>query len=320
MKNLFVVNPAAGKAMDPEPLVQKIRQAGNEMDLPVEIHITDEPGGSEHVVRKYLASAPVRESVRIFAAGGDGTLNEVINGAYPFFSTHQIHIGCIPTGTGNDFIRNFPGRDFLDMERQLSAESRQVDLIQYQYKTALGETSRYCVNMFNIGFDCDVVYRTGQIKNGHFLHGSMAYLAGILVTLIKKEGADLTIQFDDGSVHSGKILLMSTGNGCYCGGGIKGIPKALVDDGKMDISIVEDATRRQFMQLFPKYAKGIHLEDPRAQEILTYRQCKWAIVTPNRGSMRLCTDGEIQETGTIELMVQPKALSFLVPKTESGQA
>lgn len=320
MRNLFVINPVAGKAMDPGPLIQKIQQAGNEMDLPVQIHITDEPGGSERVVQTYLADIPVRETVRIYAAGGDGTLNEVINGACSFFSTHQIQVGCIPTGTGNDFVRNFPESDFLNMERQLSATLRQVDLIQYQYKNTSGETSRYCVNMFNIGFDCDVVYRTGQIKNGHFLHGSMAYLAGILVTLIKKEGADLTIQFDDGSVHSGKILMMSTGNGCYCGGGIKGIPKALVDDGKMDISIVEDATRRRFMQLFPKYAKGVHLEDPRAKEILTYRQCEWAIVTPNRGTMRLCTDGEIQEIGTIELMIKPKALSFLVPKTESGQA
>ena len=318
MKNLFVVNPAAGKAMDPEPLVQKIRQAGNEMDLPVEIHITDEPGGSEHVVRKYLASAPVRESVRIFAAGGDGTLNEVINGAYPFFSTHQIHIGCIPTGTGNDFIRNFPGRDFLDMERQLSAESRQVDLIQYQYKTALGETSRYCVNMFNIGFDCEVVYRTSILKKYPLLHGSLAYLVGILLTLIKKEGTSLEIKVEDETIHQGKLLLASIGNGSYCGGGLKGLPKAKVDDGLMDVSLVQNVPRRTFISLFPHYSKGTHLETPGIEEIVTYRQCKSMVIQPNGEHIRLCTDGEICEAGPIRFNVEPLALDFIIPASLIG--
>ena len=113
------------------------------------------------------------------------------------------------------------------------------------------------------------------------------------------------MRYDDGTEFSGRLLLIAVANGCYCGGGVKGIPKARIDDGLIDVSLVNNTTRRNFIRLFPKYAKGTHLDDPAADDLI--------IIRPNGDQMKLCVDGEITMAGEIKFEIVPGAFRFVVP-------
>ena len=280
--------------------------------------------------------------LRFYACGGDGTFNEVVNGCYGFmsekdgrdkaddgnagcgrgFDRGNIEVANIPVGTGNDFIRNFDDAgDFSNIALQLRSSARPCDLIRYSGMCDGAYTTKYSANMFNIGFDCNVVDKTDSLKKKPLLFGPMAYLAGVGIMLIRKEGADLKVEFDDGFVYDGKMLLIAIANGCFCGGGVKGIPKAVTDDGLIDVSLIKDTSRRNFVRLFPKYSKGTHLEDPRTDELIIYKKCKSLTVTPNNDEMKLCIDGEISMAGEMKFEIVPGAIRFVVPdhKEEEGK-
>ena len=134
------------------------------------------------------------------------------------------------------------------------------DLIHFHAVYDNNITESYCANMFNIGFDCNVVDLTSRVKRWPLVGGSLAYLVSVFLILIRKKGADLRIEYDDGRVLDGKILLIAIANGCYCGGGVKGVPYCTLDDGLMDVSVVKDISRMCFLTLFPSYAKGTHMQ------------------------------------------------------------
>lgn len=330
-KHIFVINPSAGQGKTDELTsdIEAVCTAGN---LDYEIYETKKPGDAEEYVRQCCeagaseaqcceASALERgggqtgaadgaDRLRFYACGGDGTLNEVVNGVsgYDF-----AEAGCIPVGTGNDFVRNFPDARFDDLIAQVRGESSLCDLIRYEGVCDGQEVSRYCVNMFNIGFDSNVVDMTSRMKRVPLVTGPMAYLASILTMLIEKKGAQLRVEYEDGFVYDGKLLLISIANGCFCGGGIKGLPRAVTDDGLFDVSLVKNVPRHVFLRLFPKYMKGTHLAEKRLADVVRYTHEKSLLITPKREVMKLCVDGEITKAGQIRMQVCPKAFRFIVP-------
>jgi YegS/Rv2252/BmrU family lipid kinase len=318
MRHFFILNPAAGQGKALR-LEKKIWKAADEAGINALVHITTRPGDGEMFVRSKCNEIK-DETLRFYACGGDGTLNEVVNGLFieredgTFGAASNAEVANIPVGTGNDFIRNYgTADDFRDIPLQITSGSRPCDLISYRGECGGKEISRYSVNMFNIGFDCNVVDKTASLKKKPLLVGPAAYLAGVATMLIKKKGADLTVEYDDGYKFSGKLLLIAVANGCFCGGGVKGIPKARTDDGLMDVSLVKNTTRRNFVRLFPKYSKGTHLEDPAADELVLYKKCRRLKITPNEGKMKLCVDGEITMAGTMNFRIVPEAFRFVVP-------
>ncbi|MEL7654397.1 MAG: diacylglycerol kinase family protein, partial [Bacillota bacterium] len=279
MRHIFIMNPAAGKGKAGKVFLPQIIEASKRLQIDYEIHRTIAPGDAAHFVKSRCESREAQgeseETFRFYACGGDGTLNEVANGAYG----HQnAEIAMIPAGTGNDFPRNFTNRQYFeDIERQILGQPKWIDLIRYEAAPVdeLDEPLvRYGVNMFNIGLDCDAAEKVAQIKNYPFVPGPLAYGMGVAIVLGKKEGVNLEIKFDDGEIHSGDIMLIAIANGCYCGGGFKAVPKAIPDDGLIDVSIVGNITRRKFISLISKYKEGTHLDDPGTADIITYKKCK----------------------------------------------
>jgi diacylglycerol kinase family enzyme len=214
-------------------------------------------------------------------------------------------------------VRNFPDAgDFKDLDALFRGNVVRCDAIEYSGVIDGEFRTRYCGNMFNIGFDCNVVDKTAELKKKPFLSGSLAYLAGVAYTLIKKNGADLKVTADGKVLCDGPILLTSIANGSYCGGGVMSNPYASVQDGKIDISVIRDVSRAKFIALFPKYQKGTHLDTPAAKDIITNLKAEEVTVTPRNGSMRLCTDGEISTAEGVIFRIQPKAFNLLVPAAE----
>ena len=156
--------------------------------------------------------------------------------------------------------------------------------------------------------------KTAELNTKQLLSGSLAYLAGVASTLIKKKGADLRVEADGQVLCDGPILLTSIANGSYCGGGVMSNPYAELQDGMIDISVIRDLGRLRFISLFPKYQKGTHLELDSVKDIITNLKVQEVMITPRNGSMRLCVDGEIYSTGGVLMRIQPEAFRLLVPE------
>ena len=295
METIFIVNPTAGQGKT-KNLIEQIQSSGSKM------YITNSVGDAENYVRAHCETS---EPVRFIACGGDGTFNEVLNGAC---GKENAEIGIIPIGTGNDFCRNFKG-NFYDVSAQLKSPTIKCDAIRY---TNNGK-SRFCANMFNIGFDCNVADMTANMKKKPFISGSLAYLFSIFVTLIKKNGANAKIEIDGNAVYDGALLLTSVANGKYCGGGIMSNPFAKVSDGKMNVNIICNISRLRLLTLLPRYMKGTHPKIKNIDKIIKTISCEKLVLKPNTDIFRLCCDGEIQNASDTIFEIIPKAFNFVLP-------
>lgn len=309
MKTIFVVNPKAGQGINVENLTEKIYHAAKKLNADVEIYVTKAIGDAENFVKKYCSKIG---SAKFIACGGDGTLSEVLNGAIGF---EKIQIGVFPVGTGNDFCRNFESKNsFDDISSIINGQSVKCDAIEYNTVLNNQKKTGYCVNMFNIGFDCNVAHMTSEIKRKPLISGSFAYFISILVNLIKKKGTRLKIEVDGRVIHNGSLLLTSIANGSYCGGGVMSNPLASVQDGNININIIKNVSRLKFIILLPFYMKGTYLKLKNIMNIITSLKCKQITITPHDETIKLCVDGEIIDAGKMEMKILPNAFSFIVPK------
>ncbi|MGF6376645.1 diacylglycerol kinase (ATP) [Clostridiales Family XIII bacterium PM5-7] len=311
MKNYFFVNPVAGQGKGIDELINKIRVAAEKLDQQVVTHITQGVGDGEAKARE-IAESLNGEPARFFACGGDGTTNEIINGVVGF---DEIAVGCVPIGTGNDTMRSLDkDKDFLDIEAQLLGTERSVDLIQYEGVLDGTLQKRYCINMVNIGFDCNVVELAARLKQKPLIEGSLAYLLAVIGIFIKKKGISLKLWEGDQLLVDGEVLLCAIANGAYCGGGMNTSPQSLLDDGVFDLNIVKDVTRLQFLNLFPKYKKGTHLSAPGIEKVISIKECTGLTLEPYHKHFFICVDGEIYTAEKIQFNMVPRAIRVVVPK------
>lgn len=314
MKYVFIINPKSGKKDMHRKLISEIDSAAEKLGVSCEIYLTTSQGDGRDYLRQLCENSKGSdETIRVFGCGGDGTVNEMVNGAFGY---DNVEIGIIPTGTGNDYVRNYGNpKDFLNIENQILGTARTSDLIRYEAEYKGKITTGYCANMFNIGFDCNVVDMTATAKTWPLIKGSLAYLVSVGIILIKKKGADLRIEFADGRVKDGPLLLIAIANGCFCGGGVKGVPESILDDGLMDVSVVNDISRSRFMSLYPSYAKGTHLSRKAVtrDKVIEYTKEKALTVTANGESLRLCCDGEITTQKRVSFSMVEAAFRFVVP-------
>lgn len=304
MKTVFIINPGAGKGNKIDTLIEKIKR----MSIDKEIYITKAVSDATVYVRNYCK---MYGPARFIACGGDGTFNEVLNGMIGF---DEAEIGIIPIGTGNDFYRNFENNDlYYTDDCYKYGKKVKCDAIKYTTETEKGILTGYCANMFNIGFDCNVADLTARMKKKPFISGTMAYLISVLFMLVTKRGANLKINIDGKTRHTGKLLLTSIANGCYCGGGVKSNPLASVCDGKININIVKNVSRLKFLYLFPYYMKGSYLKLKGIDKIISSEKGNLISVVPIDGNMRLCIDGEITDAGKTEFEICPSTFNYFIP-------
>ncbi len=301
MKTIFIVNPEAGKRKKHKEIVEKITSV---LSDDVSIYITKSCGDAEVFVKDYiLENGPAR----FIACGGDGTFGEVLNG---MINCLGAQIGIMPMGTGNDFCRNFEyPQKFMDIKGQIEGKTCLCDAIKYSEIS--GNKTGYCANMFNIGFDCNVADLTSKLKR--FVSGHFAYLLSVFINLVKKKGENLKVEADDVIKHNGRLLLTSIANGMSCGGGIKSNPKASLSDGQIDINIIYNVSRINFLSKLFYYIKGTHLKLRRIEKVIHNEKCKKVVVSPASEKMKVSIDGEIQLLGKTAFEIVPGAFNFVLP-------
>lgn len=340
MKIFFIVNPAAGQGRGTERRLRRIQDAARKTGIHPKVYLTKSAGDAE----RYAVTLPLRvrgEETRVYVLGGDGTVNEVINGlarikdteSSPFSDSpsplsvpSNFSLGIIPTGTGNDTVRNFFHRKnekprkmntFRDISAQLAAHIEPIDLMQYSGVIDDRRQTRLAINMFNNGFDCNVVALAAKLKERPLVSGSAAYLLSVFETFARKKGIALSVSADGKLLNQGEILLCSVANGATCGGGIRSNPRADMQDGQLDLNIIHDVSRRQFIRLFPDFKKGKHLEMDLPPGILTTKKARQVRLEPfGVPAYTFCADGEIRRTRGLTITVRPGALNFLLPEEQ----
>ena len=311
MKHYFFINPMAGQGKGIDKLIAEIETTAAELQQEVEIYLTKSVGDGERQARKIaeeLNGAPAR----FYGCGGDGTNNEIINGAADF---ENIAIGCVPIGTGNDMVRNFPeAGDFLNIKSQMLGGVKKIDLMTYKGKLDGEMKGGYCVNMFNIGLDCDVVVLTNILKKKPFIAGPMAYLLAVGGKFIRKKPIHMQLWEEDKLMVDGEVLLVAIANGGYCGGGMNTSPQSCMTDGVFDLNIVKNVSHATFLKLFPKYKAGTHLQVPNIEKVITIKQSKGLTMIPKQKDFSICIDGEVYTAeGQIEYGMAKDALQFIIP-------
>ncbi|MBQ7379061.1 MAG: hypothetical protein IJW70_05205 [Clostridia bacterium] len=302
IKHIFILNPAAGKGQMQQGLVQQIESVCTQYGASYETHYTDAPGEAIAFVRCSCEQNPDMQ-LRFYACGGDGTLCETVNGAYGYANAS---VGVIPVGTGNDFVRNFEGNQaFLDVASQLDGDMVMLDLMQYNGKL--------CANMVNIGFDCEVVKQTTKLKRNKLIPKGMAYIAGLVITLIRKPGVKATVCVDGGEPQTRRMLLTAVANGSWCGGGFHSTPLALLHDGVLDTLLIGNVSRIKFLTLVPLYKNGTFVGHPRARGVIDYVKCRTVRYTFD-GVQSICVDGEITEVSELTVSAVENALRLIVPR------
>lgn len=301
MKYIFVINPASGGGQKHLDLEKKIKETCSLKNVNFLIYKTKKAGDATDFVSSLASSHS--EPLRIYACGGDGTLNEVISGA-PL--SPNVAFGLIPHGTGNDFHRNFTHKDaFFDISRQINGDIQKIDLFRCN--------ERYGINMINIGFDCDVVRETSRMKSNYPLPRKLTYIAGLARVFFRKFGARFKLTFDDGTVYDDNFTLALIANGRFCGGGFKTAPLAHLSSGFLDVCMIEKIPRSRFLSAVLPYKKGKHLEEKYSFDFIKYLQTTFLTVqfpttTP------YCIDGQIAFADNLKIEVCPQALSFILPQ------
>lgn len=300
MKHIFIINPAAGKENYYETVQIALMRSKEKLDF--ELYQTQGVGDATEYIRTYCTEHPT-ERVRFYACGGDGTLNEVVNGVVGF---DNASVGCFPCGSGNDFVKYYGGkRVFYNLEELISAEEEYIDLIR------VGD--RYAINAAHFGFDSCVADVMKNVRRKKIIGGKNAYTTGVVVGLIKGMKHKCTIKVDGELVNpDGKILLCTIVNGQFVGGSFRCAPRSLDNDGLLEVCVVKPVSHLTFMRLVKSYTNGTHLENPKFEKYISYRRAKTVEVEAQDGFI-YSLDGELFEKPSFTVEVVHNAIRFAVP-------
>lgn len=306
MRHVFIINPVSGKRNAGQHLLPDIKKAVADAGANAEYVETRHPGHATALAREF---AQTGEAVRLYAVGGDGTLNEVLLGAYPFANAQ---VGCIPCGSGNDFVRTFGGTaPFLGIPAQMAGEAMAIDLVQV-------DGGGICAAITSTGLDAEVAYNIPKYRRIPLLGGSMAYNISIVEKLLRPLGKQLSVTID-GEERRGKYLIAAVCNAQHYGGGYQAAPCAALDDGLLDVILVKKISRLLIASIIGKYKKGAHLQNgavvPALQKYMTFVRAKEVTIRPlGTEPFILNVDGECAPAPRLYAKVMPGAARFVVPR------
>jgi YegS/Rv2252/BmrU family lipid kinase len=291
MSILFIVNPTAGKGRA-KTLVPFIEDECRKGQIEYEIKYTSAPLDGTSIG----AWGAAEGYERIVAVGGDGTVNDVLNG----IARTSAALGVIPGGSGNDFIRSI--NKHKEMKKIIND-----NIYGKIVKSDIGICNgKYFINVASSGFDAQVVMETQNAKK--IFSGSLAYIAAVIKTIFMYKGRKAKIKIDN-LVFEENTLLVAVANGKYYGGGMLPAPKAEMDDGYFDICHIKHVGKAKMLILFPKFIKGKHES---IKEVSMYKGKEIRIEANEELPVNM--DGETFYSRQIEFGIIPMGINIIIPK------
>ena len=281
MKHLFIINPAAGSRDQTSDYTAKIKELCRGLDY--EIAVSTAPGECRRISHQ---AAKQGEPIRIYACGGDGTLNEVASGAAGF---PNAAVTAFSGGSGNDFVKIFSEpAAFSDLSRLLDAEEATFDMILCNDDLAL--------NICSVGLDARIGTDVAHYKRLPLLHGFRAYALSTLVNLFKGISEHYVVEVN-GVRIDGEQTFVCVCNGRYYGGGLNPVPEADPSDGLLDVLLVNKVSLFQVPGIIGKYKNGRYRE--LSDLVRHFRTDRVRILCDGPTAINL--DGERRVAKTVEM-------------------
>lgn len=272
MKYVFIINPASGKTDYDKIKENIIKTLENEE---YEIYETKAPKEATEIASRFKNE----ENTVVYSVGGDGTLNEVVNG----IAEGKCKLGIIPTGSGNDFYRTL---------KEAQTENVRLDLGKVN--------GRYFINIASVGMDAETCNNANKIKSKIKLHSS--YYLALIHTFLTFKSKSLKLKIDK-NVYAGDYIIAAICNGKYYGGGFKIAPVASFDDNQFDIYLVSKAGKLKLIKILLAILKSEH---EKYNEVRKYTGKNITITSENNLIVNI--DGEITISKNIEIEMIEDAL------------
>jgi YegS/Rv2252/BmrU family lipid kinase len=296
MTHLFIINPAAGSRDRTDSYRAKIKAACEKRGLQYKIQISQAPGDCRRLAR---AAAETGKEYKIYACGGDGTLNEVADGAAGY---HNVAVTVLSGGSGNDFVKIFDDpKAFFDLERLLDSEEVTFDMIRCNNTRAL--------NICSVGLDARIGTDVSRYKRLPLLHGFKAYAASTVVNLCKGIAEHYVVEID-GERIDGEFTFVCACNGRFYGGGFNPVPEADPTDGKLDVLLVDKVNLLQVPGIIGKYKNGQYKQLP--QLVRHFKTDRLKITCEKEVPVNV--DGEALFAREVEFAIAGEKLRFFYPR------
>ena len=296
MTHLFIINPAAGSRDRTKQYSAAIHELCGKRGLNYRIEVSAAPGECHRITRE---AAETGEQYRIYACGGDGTLNEVASGAAGF---DNVAVTVFSGGSGNDFVKLFSDpKAFFDLERLLDAEETTFDLIRCNDDISL--------NICSVGLDARIGTDVANYKRIPLLSGFRAYAVSTLINVLKGISQHYVVELNGESIDAEQTLICAC-NGRFYGGGFNPVPEADPTDGMLDVLLIKKVSVLKVAQVIGKYKDGRYAELP--DLVQHFRTDKLTIRCDVPSAINL--DGELRISDTVNIRIADEKLRFFYPK------
>ena len=294
--HLFIINPAAGSYNRTEEASEIIHKICRARQLDYEIRVSTAPGECARIAREACETG---KELRIYACGGDGTLNEVVSGVAGY---DNAAVSVYSGGSGNDFVKLFDDpKAFFDLNRLMDADEATFDLIRCNDTVAL--------NICSVGLDARIGTDVSNYKRLPLLHGFRAYAASTVVNVIKGIAEHYTVEVN-GETIDDEMTFVCVCNGRFYGGGFNPVPEADPADGMLDVLLVKKVSRAQVPVLIGKYKNGRYKE---LGHVATYYKTDKVVIHCDRETP-INVDGELQTAKDVVMEVAKEKIRFFYPK------
>jgi YegS/Rv2252/BmrU family lipid kinase len=298
-RTVFLVNPASDNGATGKRWPELAHRAAG-LGLNGETLFSKRPGHLIELARQAVDGG----ATLVVAIGGDGTLNEVVNG----IATRDVDLATIPLGTGMDFVRTYgiPTK-FDDAVRvALGGTARTIDAGRVSYRTWAGDPAeRWFANVGSVGMSGAVAQRANGMSKA--LGGKLTFFYALTRVFLEWQNTEVTVRLDDGERH-GRMHDVVVANGLWHGGGMMLAPGAEPDDGLFDVVLIGDIGKVDFITTAPKIYKGKHVLHPKVEVV---RSRVVEVDAPER--LPIEVEGEQVGTTPARFEVVPGALRVRVP-------
>jgi len=298
-----IINPNAGNGKGKKDW-NRISTLFAKDTIPIETRFTKSKGDAINLAREAIEAG----YNKIITVGGDGTLNEAVNGVFlqKLCSPSEITLGMIPVGTGNDWGRMFGIPLVYEGAIRTIKENKTMlhDIGVIDYFSGNEQHRRYFINIAGLGFESVVVKKTNRQKDKGRSNNTI-YFFNLLSSLISYRNtyAEITI---DGITVTGKVFSINVGNGRYCGGGMRQTPEAVPDDGLLDVTVIREIGRIEIIRALKLLYDGTILSHPKVDG---YRTNKLSV---RSGSLLYAeADGESLGHTPAEFSIIPSAINVV---------
>jgi len=295
----FIINNGPGKTANAPAILDDIRNLENPISY--RIYKTTAIRTATEFVADYCRNNPQEETCFV-ACGGDGTICEVSTGMMRGGTTNK-YLAVLAYGSGNDFIKYYPGKNFRSIADLVNGTAHLIDIMRVN-----GDS--YSINVCNFGFDSAVCSVANKLNR----HGwKNIYRWGLLYAILFAKRNSIDVKADGKAINKGrKLFLCTLGNNDHLGAEYYCSPYASNDDGLIELGLVKTLPFIKFLFVRGYYIKGTHLDTPWVAKHFIYQRCKTVDVHFHKYS-EICLDGEMLPGQDFHIEIVPGAINFIIP-------